>query len=450
MLKKMLTTAAFLTLSVPNAANAFCGFYVAKADTDLFNSASQVVMVRDEDRTVITMANDFQGDVEDFAMVIPVPTFIEREQINVATQGLIDHLDAYTAPRLVEYFDEDPCHRIVRRDFAMSAVQESAVAPKAMNLDARSMGVTIEAKYTVGEYDILVLSAEESSGLIGWLNANDYKLPEGAEEVVGSYLKQGMRFFVAKVNLENHQQSGFSNLSPLQIAFESPKFMLPIRLGTLNAKGQQELFVYALTRSGRVETSNYRTVRMPSDVEIPGFVKSRFGDFYRDMFTTQTEKENGKAVFLEYAWDMAWCDPCAADPLTAKQLRKLGVYWVDNGSDQTRKQQSLRRQPTAPQDVFVTRLHVRYDSERFPEDLKFIETGDRSNFQGRYIMRHAWDGEAHCEAATDYFKMVNDRNIIAGNRLANLTGWDRQEIASSLGVYELPVQEKWWRKIWSK
>jgi len=270
------------------------------------------------------------------------------------------------------------------------------------------------------------------------------------EEVVGSYLKQGMRFFVAKVNLENHQQSGFSNLSPLQIAFESPKFMLPIRLGTLNAKGQQELFVYALTRSGRVETSNYRTVRMPSNVEIPGFVKSRFGDFYRDMFTTQTEKENGKAVFLEYAWDMAWCDPCAADPLTAKQLRKLGVYWVDNGRDQTRKQQSLRRQPSAPQDVFVTRLHVRYDSERFPEDLKFIETGDRTNFQGRYIMRHAWDGEARCEAANDYFKMVNDRNIIAGNHLANLTGWDRQEIASSLGVYELPTQEKWWRKIWSK
>jgi len=174
MLKKMLTTAAFLTLLGPNAANAFCGFYVAKADTDLFNSASQVVMVRDEDRTVITMANDFQGDVEDFAMVIPVPTFIEREQINVATQGLIDHLDAYTAPRLVEYFDEDPCRRIVRRELAMSAVQEAMPAPKAMDADASSMGVTIEAKYTVGEYDILVLSAEESSGLIGWLNANDY------------------------------------------------------------------------------------------------------------------------------------------------------------------------------------------------------------------------------------------------------------------------------------
>jgi len=365
----------FLTCGIAsNNAAAFCGFYVAKADTDLFNSASQVVMVRDEDRTVITMANDFEGDVKDFAMVIPVPTFIERGQINVANQGLIDHLDAYTAPRLVEYFDENPCQRHAYRTELAMAMADS-VQLKGSGVAAEESGVTIEAKYTVGEYDILILSAEESSGLIDWLQANDYQLPEGAEEVVGSYLKQGMRFFVAKVNLEAQQESGYTNLRPLQVAFESPKFMLPIRLGTLNAEGKQELFVYALTRSGRVEASNYRTVRMPSNVEIPGFVKGRFNDFYRDMFTRQTEKEKGRAVFLEYAWDMAWCDPCAADPLTTTQLRNLGVYWLEDesGGNGLMNKRTLQ----SPADVFVTRLHLRYDSETFPDDLKFIETGDR-------------------------------------------------------------------------
>ena len=101
--------AAALTIAISTTAQAFCGFYVARADTGLFNEASQVVLVRDGDRTVLTMANDFQGDVEDFAVVIPVPTFIEREQINVADRALIEHLDAYTAPRLVEYHDPDPC-----------------------------------------------------------------------------------------------------------------------------------------------------------------------------------------------------------------------------------------------------------------------------------------------------------------------------------------------------
>ena len=89
-------------------ADAFCGFYVAKADTKLFNKASQVVLVRDGDRTVITMANDFRGDLKEFAMVIPVPTSIEREQINVGDKAVLEHLDAFTAPRLVEYFDPTP------------------------------------------------------------------------------------------------------------------------------------------------------------------------------------------------------------------------------------------------------------------------------------------------------------------------------------------------------
>ena len=118
-------------LSAP-AASAFCGFYVAKADTDLFNDASKVVLVRDDERTVITMASDYRGDVNEFAMVIPVVDIPLREQINVANPALVDHLDEYTAPRLVEYYDENPCEMRYRRDMlAMSAppepVMESAM-----------------------------------------------------------------------------------------------------------------------------------------------------------------------------------------------------------------------------------------------------------------------------------------------------------------------------------
>src|ERR671934_410879 len=90
---------------------AFCGFYVAKADTKLFNQASQVVLVRHDDKTVITMANDFKGDPKEFAIVVPVPMVLEKGQIRVSDRALIEHLDAYSAPRLVEYFDEDPCMR---------------------------------------------------------------------------------------------------------------------------------------------------------------------------------------------------------------------------------------------------------------------------------------------------------------------------------------------------
>ena len=86
-----------------SGAQAFCGFYVAKADAKLFNKASQVVLVRDEDKTVLTMASDYRGELDEFALVVPVPVILERGQINVGDKGLIEHLDAYSAPRLVEY-----------------------------------------------------------------------------------------------------------------------------------------------------------------------------------------------------------------------------------------------------------------------------------------------------------------------------------------------------------
>lgn len=442
----MSIAAAVLTIVITTSADAFCGFYVARADTSLFNRASQVVIVRDENRTVITMANDFKGEVADFAIVVPVPTMIEREQVNVGDRAVIQHLDAYTSPRLVEYHDPDPCilYERMRMDSDMAAV------PKAngeLQRAARSQGVTIEASYTVGEYDILILSAAESGGLIRWLNDNGYRIPRGARRIVDGYLKQDMRFFVAKVNIEEQSKLGYQYLRPLQVAYESNRFMLPIRLGTLNAKGKQELYVYALTRTGRVETTNYRTVRLPTGTELPEFVQDEFADFYRAMFDKQTRLENERAVFLEYAWDMAWCDPCAADPLSSKELRQLGVFWVDgNGSNQPG-----RIAPAPAQNVFVTRLHLRYDREHFPEDLVFQETGDRQNYQGRYVIRHPWKGPTSCDVS-EYQASVRDRQERAAQQLANLTGWDIEMIRSKIsfvgGERPEPEDEPWWKRIW--
>ena len=437
----VLIISAALTVALSSTAQAFCGFYVAKADTSLFNRASQVVLVRDGDRTVLTMANDFEGDVKDFAVVIPVPTFIERGQINVADRALIDHLDAYTAPRLVEYFDPDPC---ARYEMDMAGALKSSMPRAAAEVEkrARASGVIIEASYTVGEYDILILSASESEGLIKWLNESGYKIPRGADKIVGSYLKQDMRFFVAKVNLEEQRKSGTAYLRPLQVAFESNKFMLPIRLGTLNANGEQELYVYTLTRTGRVEASNYRTVKLPSDTEVPEFVQTEFGDFYRSMFEKQVQAQDRRAVFLEYAWDMAWCDPCAADPLTPDELRKLGVFWMDSP-------QQGRTSPQA-QNVFVTRLHVRYDQQHFPEDLMFQETGDRQNFQGRYVVRHPFAGQASCDISS-YEAQLRERQEREAQQLANLTGWDIDDIRGKIPMIADTTPDKpknWWSRLW--
>jgi hypothetical protein len=221
---------------------------------------------------------------------------IKKDAVQIVDKAAIDHIDAYSAPRLVEYFDEDPCE--LRRRYAFDAVTKSA-APGMGVEHAKALGVTIEEQFSVGEYDILILSAKESDGLETWLKENDYRIPNGAGPVLASYIKQNVKFFVAKVNLERHEAEGFSYLRPLRVEFKTPKFMLPIRLGTVNSNGPQELFIYTLTRKGRVETTNYRTVKLPSNLDVPLFVREDFPHFYRDMFARAVEREDMRVLFTE-------------------------------------------------------------------------------------------------------------------------------------------------------
>src|SRR5262245_21918124 len=210
--------------------------------------------------------------------------------------------------------------------------------------------------------------------------------------------------------------------------------MLPLRLGTLNADGYQELFIYTLTQKGRVEPTNYRSIKLPTGMDLPIYIKTRFKDFYRDMFDQQVKKVDMRAVFTEYAWDMNWCDPCAAEPLSVAELRSLGVFWLDDGTGGI----GPGRRPAPPsgaRDVFVTRMHVRYDAQRFPEDLVLQETADRNNFQTRYVLRHPWQGDdSSCPASDEYRREVSRRQENEARQLADLTGWRLADIRSRMNL----------------
>ena len=425
-------------LLCPPEAFAFCGFYVAKADSSLYNKASQVVLVRNGDKTVLTMANDYRGDPKEFALVVPVPVVLHKSDVKVVAPALLAGLDAYSSPRLVEYYDEDPCSppRMYKGRFsAVAAVRGSAVGGGGHGLSAKALGVTIEEKFTTGEYDILILSAKESDGLQTWLTQEGYKLPKGASRALQPYIKLKLKFFVAKVNLKEQSKSGFAKLRPLQFAFTDARFMLPLRLGMLNADGPQDLIVYAITKEGRVESTNYRTVDMPSDREIPTYARGDFARVYPAMFDVAWKKQDRRSVLTEYSWDSNWCDPCASEPPGREALEKLGVFWFPDTPDGAPSQPGFmpgrRGQYGGPLQARITRLHVRYEPENWPEDLVFQETTDRRNFQARYVLRHRWEGTPTCQAAKDYLsKALPERESKAVDDLALLTGWEPETIRS--------------------
>ena len=67
------------------------------------------------------MQNNYQGPPQDFAMVVPVPVVLHQEDVKPLPHDVFDRVDALSAPRLVEYWEQDPCATRFRLPWPPSA-----------------------------------------------------------------------------------------------------------------------------------------------------------------------------------------------------------------------------------------------------------------------------------------------------------------------------------------
>jgi hypothetical protein len=397
-----------LTLLVPATSEAFCGFYVASAGANsLSNQATVVVLMRDGTRTVLSMRNNYQGLPQDFALVVPVPTLLAEADVNVIDTKVFERVDQLSAPRLVEYWERDPCY-----------VEEegSCEGEGGEGLKEDETGVKVEAAFVVGEYEIVILSASDSTGVETWLQREKYAIPSGAEPLLRPYVESGSKFFVARVDASKvaFDEQGRTMLSPLRISYESPEFSLPVRLGLINAApGQkQDLLVHILARGDRYRAANYDNVAIPTNLEVEDEVRHAFGSFYAALFD-HTLAQHQNAVVTEYAWSAGSCDPCPDEPLSLEELVTFGADLLPAYAKRT-----------VPAEFVLTRLHARYDATSLAEDLVFevapplvggrevfgtdreleqgaVEDPDGQNmFQARYVIRHPWTQSSLCESPT--------------------------------------------------
>jgi MYXO-CTERM domain-containing protein len=408
-----LAVAIVASLIAPRAAHAFCGFYVAGSGEPLYNNATQVTLMRQGTRTVLSMQNNYQGPPQDFALVIPVPVVLQKEQVQTLRADVFGKVDVMGSPRLVEYWEQDPCAEDV---YSGEPMKMAMGAGMAMEDDApsagRDYGVKIEAKFTVGEYQILILSATESTGLDRWLRASHYQIPDGAEPLLRPYVEAGSKFFVAKVDPKKVAfVNGMATLSPLRFYYDADEFALPIRLGMANAKDKQDLIVNILAPDTRYELANYKNVTIPTNLDVKDAVRTRFAEFYAALFD-RTLAQNPGAIVTEYSWDASSCDPCPGPTLDYDDFATLGADVLGNGGG--------AGDVGAYGGGFVlTRLHARYGKGDTVNDLVFktapaivggreqegpsgrLEQGaqldETNNFQGRYVIRHRWTGAIACE-----------------------------------------------------
>jgi len=419
-------------------ARAFCGFFVAGSNAKLTNNASQVVLMRKGNRTVMTMSNNYQGPPESFAMVVPVPVVLQKENVKTLPADVFDRVDSLSAPRLVEYWEQDPC--APQDDLLEGAMAGgrpmSRKSKSVMSFEDSDLGVKVEARFVTGEYEVVILSATDSSGLETWLRREKYSIPQGAAGALAPYIRNKSKFFVAKVDIKKVKRDaqGVVQLSPLRFSFDANELRLPVRLGLLNAGGKQDLIVYVIHPTARFEVANYANAFIPTNLEVADGVRNSFPAFFAELFDATVEKMGRKVVVTEYAWQTTGCDPCPTPPLSADDLATLGLDVLE-GIGVVEPPQSSAPKPGAarppgrrPPGMFMgsapswvlTRLHARYSKETLSEDLIFREAkpamggranwngtngdegaavaeGGVNNFQGRYIIRHYWNQPVACK-----------------------------------------------------
>ncbi|HEX7839507.1 MAG TPA: DUF2330 domain-containing protein [Kofleriaceae bacterium] len=313
-----------LTAAAPRSADAFCGFYVAGGDQKMFNDATQVVLMRVGTRTVLSMQNNYKGPPEAFAMVVPVPVVLHEGDVKTLPREVFERVEQMGAPRLVEYWEQDPCRP--PEEIARNKIQYMLAPPAATASEGAGLGVTIEAKFTVGEYQVVILSAKDSTGLETWLLREKYHIPDGAEPLLRPYVESGSKFFVAKVDPAKvtFDGDGRAALSPLRFHYDSDEFTLPIRLGLANSSGTQDLIVNILAPHQRYEVANYKNVSIPTNLDVGEAVRDKFPAFYAALFD-KTLEHNPGAVVTEYAWQASTCDPCPGPTLNQGDFATLGA-----------------------------------------------------------------------------------------------------------------------------
>jgi MYXO-CTERM domain-containing protein len=408
---RLVVLAAAALAARAGSAHAFCGFYVGGAGAKMFNNATEVTLMRHGTTTVLSMENNYQGPPEAFALVVPVPVVIKEDQVKTLPRELFDKIDTLGAPRLVEYWEQDPCYQPPPEpmyDKEEVAEMAPAEAGGEDDRDAREYHVHVEARFSVAEYDIVVLSATQSTGLDRWLKDNHYKIPDGAEPLLRPYIEAGTKWFVAKVDPKKVKfVDGMATLSPLRFHYDSPEFTLPIRLGLANSQGTQDLIVNILAPNTRYEVANRPNALIPTNIVVKDDVRNRFGEFYAALFDHVLDKVPG-AVVTEYAWDSGSCDPCPGPTLDQDDIATLGGDVI-----------AKTYQGVDYYGYTLTRLHARYGKD-IADDLVFravapivggrgipdekgqlsmkVDQDSTNNFQGRYVILHPWTGAVACES----------------------------------------------------
>jgi len=355
----------------------FCGTYVGPADETPLNNESRLVVVHNDDGSVLTMTSDATEAPDSFGLLMPVPSETTEDDVEVVSDTTaLEELDAFTAPRVVSYTCDS-----AGGDFGAQAVEgcqqsgESCIEDAALELAGEALelvqGVDVLSLTTKGVYQFAILKAEDAGALQNWLDVFGFATVPGADALIDDYIDQGVNFMAGRITRFGGEQKD-PWLQPIRIHYDEPSFSLPLRLGANNAAGDQDVLLWVVGSSsdGEAQVTSFPEVQQENDCMIPPDSDST--KTIRRAFNEARGDEDGVAI-VEYSWDLSTsCDPCTADADSPTSfLTDLGSTRVDEHSGAI--------------DAYVTRVRMQFDPDKLDTDLHYSFTNSSDQQQLVYI-----------------------------------------------------------------
>jgi len=340
----LIAVLSLLAVTSGSSARADGGFFPPENGTA--NSADQRAVIVDQgDTQTIILETAYEGDRSDFAWVIPLPELISgQECITTAAPDIFDKLRERSEPRWWSQGSAALCGC-----GGSATIQEPPV--------------TVWERLRVDDYDVAILSAQQSSDLATWLNDNGYSFPEAQEPTLEYYVNRGWYFVAFKMApTDEDGQAGAPNdggfggglggeeLKPIQMTFPTDQLIFPLRISQISSLGRTEILLYVIAPH-RMHSENYATAQ----VDVPDSYNG--GDFqadYAGWFEDAIADAGGTAFVVEYAGEVS-----------SNFADFVGIGDLVDGS----------------QDYFVTRLRTYLTPAQMTEDVKLVAAPSDDPFE---------------------------------------------------------------------
>ncbi len=247
-------------------------------------NAERIIFTQNHDGTISAIIQiQYTGFAEDFSWILPLPSVISAEDIEVPETAMnaFTELEVATSP----VFIPPPVPDCALVEFEV----DSAIPAEAVE----ESGVEIFASGEVGPYAFDVIGSEDPTALIRWLRDNEYRVTEPMEPLINVYVDEEFVFRAMRLLPEQ----GAQDIQPVKITYESEKPMIPLRLTAVAANADMAVLTWFYT-DNQVVPENYAHMEI-EDSELTFFTFG--GNNYRTLMGERANEFGGQAFITEYA-----------------------------------------------------------------------------------------------------------------------------------------------------